>query len=383
MSDKEGTVSVNPQGVSIRPINDQHLDAREEAAPSAVNKVDKVDKLDEVDTDVGIRAEIVLSLSTFAMAQGIPRERILQVTGLSFEDLLVPDGRVPELALHVLWKLLADHCPGRAIALELAKVAPIIDFGVLVHAAQYADTVRSALKLLTRYSSIVAGSLNVTLTEGIEEATLRIYHPLDEIDGGHAAEMSIALMLRLGSQMLPVEGAIARIEFRHRAHGPLQQYRDHFCAPVHFDCASNAIVFRTEHLDQRHRHGSEQVLEYLRAHLEQVRQRLSQRDGSRELVRIRAAIAANAERGEYGADAVAQQLGTSLRTLQRQLRDEGTTLAALIEEVRQANARQLLSDRRLGVEEIAFLLGYSSARAFRRACIRWTGKTPGQLRPRN
>ena len=50
------------------------------------------------------------------------------------------------------------------------------------------------------------------------------------------------------------------------------------------------------------------------------------------------------------------------------------------DQVRMAEAQALLSDRRLGVEEVGYLLGYSEERAFRRAFKRVTGLTPAAWR---
>ncbi len=95
---------------------------------------------------------------------------------------------------------------------------------------------------------------------------------------------------------------------------------------------------------------------------------------------VREAAVTNAERGEYRASALARHLGTSMRSLQRLTRSHGPPVAAIIEELRETQARALLRDRQLSVEEIAFLLGYADDRAFRRAFRRWTGQSPVEAR---
>ncbi|MCB9751252.1 MAG: helix-turn-helix transcriptional regulator [Myxococcales bacterium] len=70
----------------------------------------------------------------------------------------------------------------------------------------------------------------------------------------------------------------------------------------------------------------------------------------------------------------------ALRSLQRRVHDEGTSLRALIDEARLAGARELLGDDRLSIDEVAFLLGYSELRSFTRAFKRWTGVTPARFR---
>ncbi|MEQ8567906.1 MAG: helix-turn-helix domain-containing protein [Deltaproteobacteria bacterium] len=118
---------------------------------------------------------------------------------------------------------------------------------------------------------------------------------------------------------------------------------------------------------------------YIEAHLQNAVDALTRSD---ELVEIRDAVAKNVAIQEYGAKALASRLRLSLRALQREVSRHGTTVRALLDEARCAQAKRLLQDRRLSVDEIAFVLSYSDERAFRRAFKRMTGESPAQFRRR-
>lgn len=80
------------------------------------------------------------------------------------------------------------------------------------------------------------------------------------------------------------------------------------------------------------------------------------------------------------ADDVAGLLGMSSQTLRRRLRDEGTSLSRIREEVLRDAAITSLA---LGEETVAALsarLGFSEPSAFTRAFRRWTGQPPGTYR---
>jgi len=79
-------------------------------------------------------------------------------------------------------------------------------------------------------------------------------------------------------------------------------------------------------------------------------------------------------------DRIAHRLHTSQRTLQRRLREAGTSCQKLIEQARREQVLQLLHDRRLSLAEIAFMSGYSEMSTFYRAFRRWTGQSPGEYR---
>ncbi len=58
----------------------------------------------------------------------------------------------------------------------------------------------------------------------------------------------------------------------------------------------------------------------------------------------------------------------------------GQTFAALLEKMRMDKAREHFADERLTIDEIATMVGYNSAHAFRRAFKRFTGVLPTQYR---
>jgi AraC-like DNA-binding protein len=75
---------------------------------------------------------------------------------------------------------------------------------------------------------------------------------------------------------------------------------------------------------------------------------------------------------------VARKLGVSLRSLQRSLREHGTSYEHLLRAVRQELACAYLREGRYTVSEVAFVLGYDNLSAFARAFKRWTGKQPSE-----
>tara|TARA_R110002111_G_scaffold230352_1_gene291588 strand:- start:321 stop:782 length:462 start_codon:yes stop_codon:yes gene_type:complete len=80
---------------------------------------------------------------------------------------------------------------------------------------------------------------------------------------------------------------------------------------------------------------------------------------------------------------VAESMDLSVRTLQRQLTAAGTSFLKEVAAVRQEIAERYLRETRLGLVDIALLLGYSEHSAFTRSFIRWTGITPQAYRQRN
>ncbi|MEO0489147.1 MAG: helix-turn-helix transcriptional regulator [Cyanobacteria bacterium J06659_2] len=122
------------------------------------------------------------------------------------------------------------------------------------------------------------------------------------------------------------------------------------------------------------------LFRYVQENLDLLRDRWGLSSHSSPLAVIHNTIARKAEFYQYSAEGIAQDMNMSLRSLQRLASDHGFTVRQLLENARKARARQLLSDPTLSVEAIATQLGYSDARAFRRAFKRWTGQSPAEFR---
>jgi AraC-like DNA-binding protein len=84
--------------------------------------------------------------------------------------------------------------------------------------------------------------------------------------------------------------------------------------------------------------------------------------------------------GQAGMHDLAALLNIHPRALRRHLRREGTTFAAIRDQVRNAAARELLMLGDLGIADIALTLGYADASAFVTAFRRWNGLPPGLWR---
>jgi len=66
----------------------------------------------------------------------------------------------------------------------------------------------------------------------------------------------------------------------------------------------------------------------------------------------------------------------SNRTLARRLSEEGTSYAAILNELRRDLSARYLRDPDLSLNQVAWLLGYSMVTSLNHAFRRWTGSSP-------
>lgn len=86
--------------------------------------------------------------------------------------------------------------------------------------------------------------------------------------------------------------------------------------------------------------------------------------------------------GRMGADEMARRLGVSKRTLERRLEREGHTFRDLSEQSLKNRFSTLITEPGLGTHAIADRLGFHDASSLLRACRRWFGASPSEIRRR-
>lgn len=114
---------------------------------------------------------------------------------------------------------------------------------------------------------------------------------------------------------------------------------------------------------------------------DQAQRQLRDVNGSLEFTRfVENALLESLKKGEVGLPLLASRLGMSPRSLQRRLRDLGSSYQEVLDETRRNLAMEYIRDARLSLLEISQQLGFAEQSSFNRAFRRWTGDTPSNYR---
>lgn len=171
-----------------------------------------------------------------------------------------------------------------------------------------------------------------------------------------------------GASWVPSEVLIA-----HAPPADTSPYRRLFRCPVRFNAELYALRFPT-HWQSRQVAGADS--RKLRD-LEEQASALPQPDLIEKLQRSLRVLLLS---GVASGDAVADMLVMHRRTLNRRLKEQGTTFREVLENVRFDAARELLGATQLALDDIAAALGYAGVSPFTRAFRRRSGTAPGQWR---
>ncbi|MEM8716246.1 MAG: helix-turn-helix domain-containing protein, partial [Cyanobacteria bacterium P01_G01_bin.4] len=251
--------------------------------------------------------------------------------------------------------------------------APFSMLGGLVQGAMFATDFESALAWFVENSSVIADQSVAHLEKTSSEIALVVTHPLEVLDNGHTLEAMEGLIWRLLNTITVSGTPLQQVEFAYPKAVPLQPYEALFQAPVWFNTGRNALVFSRDTLRLPIRSGNAQMFDFIQQHFANLRQKLNADRYPAALAPLRRSIMDNAAHGRYEVTAAAAAANLSLRTAQRLAKQHGTSLQKLIDEIRLANAKNFLRNPEITIETVAQLIGYTDARAFRRAFKRWTG----------
>jgi AraC-like DNA-binding protein len=316
-------------------------------------------------------------------ARGMSPAQALTAAQITPEQLQNPAGRITAAQMEAIsgaaMRELDDEglgCLGRAL--------PWGSYGMLARASLSAPRLAVALKRWCRHHRLIAPDLPISLEllpgSGLARIQIRSREPWQRLHPD-VAELCVVSVLRnihgLASwwvdSRLPLLGT--RLPYPAPPHA--DAYRVLFDGPCHFNATEGSIDIDARYLGLPLRRDEAAMNQLLQRALP-LTVRSYRRD--RLLVqRVRQALA-DEPASLHNADALAARLNLSVRTLHRQLKEEGASLQSLKDEVRRQRATDLLLRTRRPVKQVALESGFLNEKSFIRAFRGWTGQSPAEWR---
>jgi AraC-like DNA-binding protein len=250
--------------------------------------------------------------------------------------------------------------------LTLARAAAAHPLGLLGNLIWTSGTLRDALGRAVKFYGVVTQRTSLALVDG-DVVTLRQHAVAGR--GAILAEYPFASLVLRARIATSGRFAARAVRFAHAGSSTVA-YREVFGVEVEFGTRDEIEIDRAM-LDLRLASGDPLTVGVLESTAAQL---VAAQAQDPFLDRVRRA-AADQLAVEPSLASIAKALGTSERTLRRQLEQHETSLRAVLDDVRRARADELLAAGS-PLKEIAFVLGFSEPSAFSRAYKRWTGKAP-------
>lgn len=317
----------------------------------------------------------VLAIIRAMRTEGIDADAAMAEIGMDPALLEGGYSRYSQEQVSKLWKSAIALTGNPHFGFRVAAEVRPATFHVVGYSMSCSGTLSRALYRFAYYCRLISDSATASLTETSNQVSLDfhfdtggappIYQTVDTV----VASVLSYLRWIANEHVVPLEVRLA--------HQPLGEdaYWKFFGCPVKTNQTRTCLIFDKSDLERRILSSDEELASLLDGAANRY---LEKRMAGRFAVRVRDLMIAQLPHEVPSKAATANLLGMTERTLLRRLKEEGTTFADVLRNLREELAFQYLQ-RGMGLSEVAFMLGFSDNGTFSRAFKQWTGRRPSTI----
>jgi AraC-like DNA-binding protein len=243
-------------------------------------------------------------------------------------------------------------------------------------AATVGDALQAVEQFMAVYSPAIAVSVRVPERERLASFSWRLVVDRPP-PHRQAAELALGVALRVFRLLAGDDFRPTTLQLQHQPLTDAASYRRWAGCRVDFGADDYGFRFRPSVLARR-LDADSAVHAVVRDYLDTIATGTGSGSGATDdVVRL---VRRMLPTGGLSLELVAEQLAQHPRTLQRHLAAQGTTFAELVDGVRRDEAERCLRDTDLPLGQLSGMLGFSEQSVLSRACRRWFGAAPREVR---
>lgn len=343
--------------------------------PMATNSVSE----QLVDPNWSIYAAPIHTLLQVAEQLGVDRNALLLGCGLNETELNIPDRRFPVNHYFRLFQLAADASKDPDFGLKVGRVTYLKGLNLQLYLSTVCECFRDYLNLIPSSLRLRGDIGQMAAYRAEDQVELRWEPLLSEIGRKRfISDEILAASVGIFNSLCVMPVAVTRVSFSYSRPQDISKLEEIFGRNLAFDQPYSSLFFDRQALDfpilkQDYQDGPDQRHRF--------HDLFEDYDPSDQLLaNLKQSLVQYLPEGGVTIDKLASKLNISRRTLQRRLADRDTNFLNILQEVRSKVALRYLSDDRLGITEIAFLLGYADQGSFSSAFKSWHGVSPRDYR---
>lgn len=331
-----------------------------------------------------VHNEILRAIARNCAAYGITEADVYKQAGVNAESIAIPDGMQDWKTGIKFWESALKLTGYRFISLSFGKNITFSVLGWIAPLTSSSPNLTFAWRSFAEFFPLMGNMFEYRVQELPGGNVKVIYQPAQiwietsPLTAAMAAEHAMSLTVSLSGYLIGKRIKPVFASFSHQVeHKSLPAFTDLF-GQVKFEQKENALVFDASTSQMPLVSANGLMYDNMRKLCTEKLAQLAQQKGyASKVLHI-----LSSKQAYYNPklEEVAAMLNISARTLQRKLKEENQTYQQLLEEHQIEVASQLLCQPHIQVQEVAFMLGFTSLQNFSRAFKRKTGTSPTQIK---
>jgi AraC-like DNA-binding protein len=312
---------------------------------------------------------------------GVEASDALQNVGVAPAELHSPDTLISLKQLLVACGNAMRLSRKPDLPFRIGSSIHVSAYGMYGYAILCSTDFRRTMEFCVKYHSLATPLVTITFGEqgrsGVWTLDPILHHAIDERLHRFIVELQIGVHISLHRDVMGPSFVPREIALAYPCAADFRLSEEMVGCKLRFEQEANQVIFDGKWLDGEANLGNRTTYAAVRALCDELLTDIAHRAGTAGKVRA-GLLLDMANRPTLGA--IAKTLGTTTRTLRRQLDRQGTSFRELVDELRAQIAVKYLRETVMTNGDIAVALGFSDAANFRHAFRRWTSKTPSQFR---
>lgn len=322
-------------------------------------------------------AQYTLILVDLAGQRGVAADELLAGTGLEPSDLVSMGARVNEDVFAQIVERAYALTGDRALGLHLGKRLNLSAHATVGQGFMTCENLEQVLNFFLKYYRILAPALDVEYQQRNGRCWIMPNSAWQEERIEFSYELFFAAFVHSLNLLLNNPSLQYRVELPYPEPDYVEEYRELFGDELFFSANTGRISIPEEWLEAELPSSNPALLALYEQECQRLLADLEEGD---TLTQQTLQLLRKLEGHYPQMPQVADMLNISPRTYRRRLAAEDVSFQQLLDQVRTEHATHYLTTTRLPLASIAFMVGFNDVSNFRRAFMKWTGKTPREAR---
>tara|TARA_B110000503_G_scaffold85816_1_gene130694 strand:+ start:22149 stop:23144 length:996 start_codon:yes stop_codon:yes gene_type:complete len=322
-------------------------------------------------------AQYILILIDMAEQLGCDQQNLLAGTSFANTGLATIGARIPDTDFNQLVANALELTGDQALGLKLGQRLNLSAHAVLGQAFMTCTDLAEAIELFLKYNHLLASGLHFEFETIDEQSILTVLSTPADASVEFGFELFYGALINTLRGLLNTPDLSMRMELPYPQPDHAALYYEVFGEDIQFDAPQGRVLFDRKLLNTP-LPSSNPVLRNLYA--AECARLLADLEEENSVAERTLRLLRKLE-GQYPQmPQIAAMLNLSPRTYRRRLDEEQLSFQRLLDQVRAEHATRHLQNKRVPLSSIAYMVGFSDASNFRRAYLKWTGKTPRDVR---